>query len=353
MKKGMQLYTTHGAGVICRPFPNRTTRIVRDETPFSEEHPNCANFITLIQVFGDSITKWYVKREKDPKSQPSTVKWMPAPNDFPAPKSASMGVSLDEDDDTKIRFKAAGYYLLLGRVASRLKEKPVFTGIHELISAVQLELRTKGELPLQINPGVVNYQKECSWNEDERVPYNEKMVEYGNINDIVYAETDSYISVKAIGRACFACHGAAPDPFQKIPTQSLSAIRLGDMRVDRYEVRYIDHANNISYVRSIGGSESVPRKGFLFRIEASTGDLIALETCRCIIVGSLPSSAGPTISLLKNNIEIVNSQLCDGGHGSHTLNTVVEFKASDSLSIRKERWTNSWEAGHLAFIVLG
>ena len=186
-------------------------------------------------MFGDSITKWYVKREKDlfEESEPSIVKWMPAPNDFPAPNGCSIGAYLDEDDDTKIRFKAAGYYLLLGRVASRLKRHT--KNILNLHNNVQLELRTNGGPPLQVNPGIVKHG-EFDWNgEDDCVLYNDKMAEYGNINDIIYAEADSYISVKATGGACFALHGMAPELFDRIPTQSLTVIRLGDMRIDRYK----------------------------------------------------------------------------------------------------------------------
>lgn len=190
-----------------------------------------------------------------------------------------------------------------------------------------------------------------NWNEDDEcVLYNEKMVEYGHINDIIYAEADSYVSVKATGGACFALHGMAPELFDRIPTQSLAAIRLGDMQIDRYKV--VSYEDGISYRRSLGGEESVPRQEPLFAI--SSGKLIALENRRCIIVGSLPSSVGPTCSLLKNGVTIVNSQLCKGAYGSHTLNTVVELKANDSLCVKT--WDeNCWDdrGAHLAFIVLG
>lgn len=119
----------------------------------------------------------------------------------------------------------------------------------------------------------------------------------------------------------------------------------------------MSYEDGISYKRSLGGEESVPRQKPLFATsEEGTGDLIALENCRCIIVGSLPSSVGPIISLLKNGVQIVHSQLCKGAQGSHTLNTVVELKAKDSLSISStQRWTNCWDdrGAHLAFIVLG
>lgn len=347
LKEGMLLYSTHGTG-YSNQFGVSVGQSVINHTPFSEEHPHGANFITLVQVFGEGIAKWVVKREKDwyAESEPSTVKWMPAPNDF---WGGSIGAYLDGDDDTKIRFEAAGHYLLLGRVASRLKKHT--KNILDLHNNVQLELRTNGGLPLQVNPGIVKY-KEFDWNEDGDFLYNDKMAEYGNINDIIYAEADSYISVKATGGACFALHGMAPELFDRIPTQSLTAIRLGDMQIDRYKV--VSYDDGISYKRSLGGEESVPRQEPLFAIsEEGTGDLIALEDCRCIIVGSLPSTVGPTCSLLKNGVQIVNSQLCKGAHGSHTLNAVVELKAKDGLCV--VTYETCWDdrGAHLAFIVLG
>ena len=185
------------------------------------------------------------------------------------------------------------------------------------------------------------------------------MAEYGHINDIIYAEKDSYVSVRATEGACFAWHGTAPSPtVDKIPTQSLSTIRLDyDMRVDRYHVSIYD--GNISYKRALGGEESVPNQAPLFdivniagsRYTRSMSKLKALEDCCCIVIGSLSCRVGKTVSLYKNDDAIVHSQVCDGsghGYGSHTLNTVVEIKANDTLYIKY----GDKSGGHLAFLRL-
>eukprot|EP00984_Skeletonema_dohrnii_P034974 scaffold34580_cov128-Skeletonema_dohrnii-CCMP3373.AAC.1 len=237
LKEGNRLYCSHGYGIM---------------QPGLEE-PHCLNFITLVRVFGDSMARWSVKCERDPNSEHSMIKWLPAQDDFP---KTSQGAHLDENDETKIRFRKAGYYLLLGRVAARLKKK-FNTNESKYYGTVRLELRTNGGLPLHIDPEVVSYPN--NFNED--LSFNNKMAEYGPINDIIYAESDSYISVRATAGACFARHGTAPSPFglDKIPTQSLSAIRLDyNMRVDRYQVSL--YQNNVSYKRALGGEESVPNQ---------------------------------------------------------------------------------------------
>jgi len=349
LKKGNRLYCSHGYGIM-QPWFMKVNDQVVENSFFSLEEPHCLNFITLVRVFGDSIARWSVKCERDPNSEHSIIKWLPAQDDFPR---TSQGAILDENDETKIRFRKAGYYLLLGRVAARLKKK-FNTNESKYYGTVRLELRTNGGLPLHIDAEVVSYPN--NFNED--LSFNNKMAEYGPINDIIYAESDSYISVRATTGACFARHGTAPSPFgvDKIPTQSLSAIRLDyNMRVDRYQVSL--YQNKVSYKRALGGEESVPNQAPLF-VAADDRDglglLKALEDCRCIVIGCLSCKMGDTVSLYKNNDAIIHSQLCEGsghGYGSHTLNTVVEIKANDTFVI-KSRGSDVQSGGHLAFLTL-
>jgi hypothetical protein len=356
LKKGNELYCSHGKGAITPRALRQAGRYeisaaVNEHSPFSEEEPNCLNFMTLVRVFGDSIAKWNAKSGEDPKSEHSVIKWIPAQDDLP---KTSQGAYLDETDETKIRFRKAGYYLLLGRVASKLK-KNLTDDLSSSWGAVRVEHRTNGGLPLQIDPEIISYPSNYS----DPPSYNKKRAEYGPINDIIYAEKDSYVSVRATKGACFAWHGTVPSPsVDKIPTQSLSTIRLDhDMRVDRYHVSIQD--GNITYKRALGGEESVPNQAPLFdvvdiagsRYTRSMSQLKALEDCCCIVIGCLSCRVGNTVSLYKNDDAIIHSQLCKGtghGYGSHTLNTVVEIKANDTVYINY----GDESGGHLAFLRL-
>ena len=101
-----------------------------------------------------------------------------------------------------IQFKKNGYYLIMGRVASRLRKDYDFDLDKP---AVQLELCTKGGMPLHTIPEVVKYIP----GDDD--PHNKQMADYGHINDIVYAEEDSTLCVRAVRGACFARHGSVPE----------------------------------------------------------------------------------------------------------------------------------------------
>lgn len=89
--------------------------MVQQNTEF-EEDPNCVNSMTLVRVFGDSSykfnVKWVLKNECTAikwvalKNECTAIKWVAADNDFPSSKGASVpDASLDEMDETKIRFK--------------------------------------------------------------------------------------------------------------------------------------------------------------------------------------------------------------------------------------------------------
>lgn len=173
--------------------------------------------------------------------------------------------------------------------------------------------------------------------------------------------------MRASPGACFAAHGTALSvpgstlKHDKIPTQSLSAIRLDNMRLDRYKVSHC--IGEISYCRALGGGGAEPEQAPLFVVERRTensrtqGLLKALEDFQCIVIGCISSKFGDIVSLHKNNDAIVHSQLCEGtghGYGSHTLNTVMEFKANDTFNVvlSRGRSHDVNSGGHLAFLVL-
>ena len=80
-------------------------------------------------------------------------------------------------------------------------------------------------------------------------------MDYGAINDIIYAETDSYVSVKALRGACFSQHVAVPVSFGKIPTQILSAMRHDPKtQLERYQISLKNYKKAL--VRALGGDQS-------------------------------------------------------------------------------------------------
>lgn len=350
LKNGNQVHFQHASGFETAGL-NSVHGIVIERSEFSEEEPHCLNFVTLVRVFGDNISKWS-PAARDPDSEHSFIKWMPAQHDLP---NTLQWAYLDENDKTKLRFRKAGYYLVLGRVASKLR-KVVNPG-NSYWGTVRLELRTNGGVPLHIDPEVISYPNDCK----DPPPYK-KMADFGPINDVIYAERDSYISVRATGGACFSQCEKVPSQFEfgnNIPTQSLSAMRLDhDTRVDRYNVS-LDHSDGeLSFKRVLGGEEGVPNQEPLFAVVERSGGskLKALEDCCCIVIGCLSRRMGNTISLFKNYDAIVQSQICDErwhGYGSHTLNTVVEMKENDVFDIEfglSESESDS--GGHLAFLKL-
>ena len=358
LSQGNQLYLTHGRGAI--HSSSRTTNAISKYSPFDEEEHHCTNFLTLIRIFGDSFCKWNVKGVNGEDGECVRVaKWVPATDDLP---KTNQGTYLDENDATKIRFRKCGYYLLLGRIAARLEKNR--TGSFQHKGSIQLDHRTNGGKPLQIFSEVVSF-----WTDSEEPSYNKKLAEYGPINDIIYAQSDSYIRVRATEEACFAQHGTAPGPTdEKVPTQSLSAMRLDDMKVDRY--RLYAHGGESAYTRALGGKESETNCAPLFSIKRAEGayyaKLEALEDFQCIIIGCVSCLIGNVISLCKNEEAVVNSQICKGdghGYGAHTLNTVVDIKAGDLIFVDPQPIPASARGpardptydvvgGHLAFLVI-
>ncbi|KAL7476675.1 hypothetical protein ACHAW6_002520 [Cyclotella cf. meneghiniana] len=351
LRKGNQLYCSHGTGVKTPPGMSKIGDLVKEHSE-SSENAECAHFITLIRMLGaESVVKWNVHWEEDPNDEPSVVKWTASNIGFSAERNISPVASLDSEDDTKIRFKKAGYYLILGRIAARLKKNYNFEYSHP---AVQFELHAHDGAPLQINPGVISYP--CGSALQNR-PYNEKMVDYGPINDIVYAESDSYVCVRAVRGACFSPHGTVPSTDEKIPTQSLSAMRLDPaMKVDRYRIAFQD---NLTFERAIGvdhisGKEQLP----LFAVvQCRWAVLRATKDFQCIVIGSLSSRVGSIASLKKNDELVVYSQLCkDSGRGSHCLSGIIDLCEGDFIELGCRdgdgMFNSDCNCGHLAIVAL-
>jgi hypothetical protein len=220
---------------------------------------------------------------------------------------------------------------------------------------VQLELCTKGGTPLHIVAEVVSYP-----NNSDDVEYSKKMVDYGSINDVIYAEKDSFVCARAVRGACFAGHGCVPVSFGKIPTQSMSAMRLKpSSRVDRYQVS-LDNGR-LSFERALGGDKSLPEQQEpLFTIERCDRDfmtLVAVMDCQCIVVGSLSSLMGPIATLSINDTAIIHSQLCkESGRGSHSFQGIILLEKNDCIQLKNRGMDlcndHTPYCGHLAFVVL-
>jgi len=350
LRAGDLLNCAHGTGVA-RPAggdPRIEGAVNEHRRSEFEKNPECAQYITLVKLPSDAgVARFVAEFAGKASSEPTTVKWTAAETDFPSAPSTVL-----TPDGDGIRFKREGFYLILGRVACRLKKNVE----HELgysPPAVQLELRTRGGRPLQTLPEVISYPSDF---DDE--PYEAKAVEYGPVNDVVYAERDSTVRARAVRGACFVGHGCRPVSFGKLPAQSLSAIRLGSScRVDRYQVAYEN--SRMSFRRALGvGDLAHEDQPALFSLEDEVSWLTVLADCQCILVGSLSSQVGSVVFLNKNGDEMIGSQVCrDSGRGSHTFSGVIELEEGDYLELGVNEGNNStfFEpslAGHLAFVVM-
>jgi len=361
--RGNLLYLGHSnASTDRNTRSNIIRRLAAEKFP-----PQSVNYITLVQIFGSSMTKWNVVREKELKATPSIAKWTESNNDFPI--STFSHKPLLADDGTKIHFKKAGYYLLFGRIATSVKQNlEEHKHLKHHHSTTQLHLCTKGGVPLHIMKDLVSY------NERNSEIYNEKLVDYGSINDVVYVEENSYICVKNTLGSFVARHGtgSAPDPFGKIPTQGLSALRLPlSVKVDRYQITIID--DEVYFERVLGpihGEEGNAEQMPLFLPPETYDDESEAEyqgflqaadgipSCHCMVIGSLSpllQSPHSSISLLHNGEEIVRSQLSKGGGGKHCFNDIIILKQNDRIQFTDAFTgddTNIRSNGQLAFIVL-
>ena len=348
LRTGNMLYCEHGT----LQGYGRIGAVVVRHSDLADE-PECTHFIKLVRVFGDSIEKWSVKREEgeDHHAEPTRAKWMVCRNDFNNPNCMSSRFAhVDDEDSTMIRFRKAGYYLLLGRVAGTLKKNCKYED-----AAIKLELRTNGGTPVHISHNLVSYPGNSYYGPEYCVPYEKRRVDYGHINDVIYAESESFLQISGFGGACIAQHGTVPDPFDKIPTQSLSATRLApSVRVDRYQVLF--EPGSVMFERALGSDERTEQES-LFNVVSEGSILEAYTDCQCIVVGSLSHKIGSIATLKLSGNPIIHSQLCeDTGYGSHNISTVIQIEEEECLEITSnfddDGLSHSGMMGCLAFVVL-
>jgi hypothetical protein len=210
-------------------------------------------------------------------------------------------------------------------------------------------------MPIQILPEIV------SFSDDRRSePYNNKMAEYGHMNDVIYVEDNSYLTVRGSHGACFAKHGTLPLIFNKMATQSLTVMRLDRLVcLDRYVVSTDNNWNGrITLQRALGGSKGCDS---MFTVENDDDSdhkvLKAKRAFQCIVLCSVSSLLGSNVALMKNDESIIHSQLCENsGCGSHCLNGVLDLDADDcvKLSLRDDSHNLpvGFSSGHMSFIQL-
>ncbi|KAL3801573.1 hypothetical protein ACHAWO_001378 [Cyclotella atomus] len=159
------------------------------------------------------------------------------------------------------------------------------------------------------------------------------MAEYGHLNDVIYVEDNSYLTVRGSNEACL--------DFVKMATQGLTVMRHDPLVcLDRYVVSN-DSRNSVALHRALGGSEG---RGSLFTVDDDDDDdddesankvLVANRAFQCIILCSASSLHGLNVSLLKNEECFIQSQLCgDSGCGSHCLNGVLDLDEGDRVKLR-------------------
>ena len=254
-------------------------------------------------------------------------------------------IILDSKDDTKIRFTKSGNYIIIGKVAGCLKESFEDDDVeYEHRPAIHLDVCNSFGALLQTMPEVVSFTG------DE--PYNNKLAEYGHINDVISVEDHSYLRVRGSNGACFAKHGTVPFLFDKLPTQSLTAMKLDPRAcVDRYVIISTE-SGRINLQRALGGNHDQEALFIMEQDDERSHVLKAKSSFQCIVLCTVSSLFGSKATLLKSNDPIVHSELCKGsGRGSHCLNAVLDLEENDCVKLSGSK-NNTSVAGHLAFVQL-
>ena len=225
-------------------------------------------------------------------------------------------------------------------------DDPVWPTMHlDLFDSFGTLLQTLSEV-VSFDDG--DGEKEC----DQRI------AEYGHINDVIYAEDNSYISVSGSNGACCVKHGTVPTVFGEIPTQNLTIMKLDPLIcVDRYVISM--KSRSISFYRALRDNANQDPMFTVERIELTNDELEhmvlnANKDFKCIMLGSVSSRLGSDITLLKDDETIVQSAVCVGsGRGSHCLNRILDLEEGDCIKLccfGEDVIVSN--AGHLAFIQL-
>lgn len=348
LREGNIVYCSHGHGI---ERLRESTRIQSTVGQYSahKSNPGAVNYMIFVKLSGGSIAKFNVVMTKD---EPTIIKWKSGNSARQTAQNMSTNpVCIDSNDDTRICFNISGYYIIIGRIAAQLKKKHHRTASDEWYHnrpRVILGVHSSFETPLQILPEVVSFPaNSVEWS------YNNKMAEYGHINDVIYADQDSYLTIKGVDGACFSKHGTLPILFDKIPTQSISVMRIDPLAcIDRYVVSSRDY--RLGFQRALGGDTSQHKQ--LFSVESDKEVLIAKRKLKCIVFGSICSMLGSNASIFLNDEAVIHSQLCsDSGRGSHCLNGILDLQEDDRVSMKcrcdnSYNWDDKEYTGHLAFV---
>jgi hypothetical protein len=316
LQEGYQIYCDHGTGV---PTPSdfSMTQFVRSKSMHHEDYkPETVSYMTFVKVSGKNIAKFNVAVD-DGSDETTIVEWEPCNIASSTINTNHTGIArLDSNDNTKIRFSKSGHYIIIGRVAGCLEESFHKSNVHYENLPVHLDICNSFGATLQSLPEVVSFSRD-----DRREPHNKRMAEYGHLNDVIYVEDISYLTVRGINGACFAQHGTSPTSFNRMATQSLTVMRLDHLVcVDRYVVSADSDGTTLQ--RALGGSKD---RDSLFTVTFQRS-LRPKRAFQCIVLCSVSSFHGSTATSLVNDESIIRSQLCeDSGCGSHCLNGVLDL----------------------------
>jgi len=174
-----------------------------------EERPQCSQYITLVKLPANASVARFEFAGKS-SSEPTTVERTAAETNFPAAPSTVCWRSTATESGSRRRGSTRS------SVGSpcRLKKNVVYEFVSSLL-VVQLELRTRGGRPFQTLPEVISYPSSM---DDE--PYEERAVEHGPINDVVYVEWDSTVRATAVLGAYFSSHGCRPVSSESSPRRA-------------------------------------------------------------------------------------------------------------------------------------
>jgi hypothetical protein len=112
-------------------------------------------------VSGSNIAKFSVVIE-DASDEPTIVKWKPCNIAASNKNNTTAVVSIDRDDPKKIVFNKSGRYIIIGRVAGRLrKSSHKNNSIYDNGSSVHLDLFNSFGVPLQILPEIVSFDNKA------------------------------------------------------------------------------------------------------------------------------------------------------------------------------------------------
>lgn len=153
LRQGNEMYCEHGQGAHQALRSPRMSSAHRD-------YPGALHYMTFIKLSPRSnIARFNVVRE-DSKSESTNVIWKSCSIDHQKTnRTPNVPVYLSDKDNTKIRFNVPGHYIIIGRVAARLKknyhrqdDEPA-----EKRPRISFDVCNSFGVPLQTLPEVVSF----------------------------------------------------------------------------------------------------------------------------------------------------------------------------------------------------